>query len=177
MKISPFEVTFRSLSELPISFVSLCILRLSFCWLLHDQQYPLIGFHTSMGYITRFYWRHLAFGFAFYDLPEHWFIELHGGQDLSFVILIIDPCYSSWRINLCNINLTPCLNVWLARTWFWVLNCMSDVWTLWCNTRTHWYTHWTFLYRLCDWISLNLQCINFGLASYLYSLNLWFHKI
>ena len=46
MKISPFEVTFRSLSQLPISFVSLCILRLYFYWSLHDRQYPLIGFHT-----------------------------------------------------------------------------------------------------------------------------------
>ena len=122
---SPFEVTFWSLSELPISFVSSCLLRLSFYWSSHNQQYPLISFHTSMDCITRSYWRYLAFGFVFCDLPEHWFIELHGGQVLSFVILIIDPCYSSWRINLCNINLTPWLNVWLARTWFWVLNCMS----------------------------------------------------
>jgi hypothetical protein len=70
-----------------------------FYWSSHDQQYPLIGFHTSMDCITRSYWRYFSFGFVFCNLPEHWFIELHGGYVLSFVILAIDPYHSSWHIN------------------------------------------------------------------------------
>ena len=46
-----------------ISFVIMPI-ALTFYWLLHDWQYPLIGSHTSIDCITWFYWRHLAFGFA-----------------------------------------------------------------------------------------------------------------
>ena len=53
--------------------------------------------------------------------------------------------------------LVKCLIDASARTWLWVLNCMSDVQTLWYNTRIHWYIHLTFSYRLCDWISLNWQ--------------------
>ena len=34
-------------------------------------------------------------------------MELRQGPDLSFVILVVDPYHSSWRIDLCNINLTP----------------------------------------------------------------------
>ena len=97
-------------------------------WFLHDRQCPLIGLNTVMNYITQFCWKHLAFGFTSYDLPEHYFIELHGGYVLSFVILPVDLYHNSWRINLCNFNLTPWLNVWLMH-WrihdFGVLICIA----------------------------------------------------
>ena len=85
------------------------------------------------------------------------------GSWLSFVIFIVDHYHSPWDINCmqCRFDtLVKRLINALARTWFWVLNCMSDVWTLRYNTRTHWCPHWTFLYRLCDWISLSLLCMD-----------------
>ena len=59
-------------------------------WFLHDRQCPLIGLNTAMNYITQFCWKHLAFGFTSYDLPEHYFIELHG-----VLIIFCNPyCWS-----------------------------------------------------------------------------------
>ena len=133
---------------LPISLVSLCILRLSFYWSLHDRQCPLIGFHTSMGYIK-------TFSLWFHILWLAWALLYWIAWGLDYLlwslllILII-------ALGVSIMHLIPWLNVWLERTWLWVLNCMSDVWTLWYNTRTHWYTHWTFLYWLCDLISLSV---------------------
>jgi len=129
-----------------------------------------------MDYITQFHWRHLAFGFVFCDLHEHRFVELHGGQVYllwSFLlILVIAPGVSIYAFD----TLIKRLINALARTSFWVLNYMSDVWTLWYNTRMHWYAHWTFLGWLCDWISLNFRCINVCIGFAFGILNLSFMR-
>ena len=144
----------------------------AFCAYLFIDLYTIgdilwLVFHTSMDWITRSCWKHLAFGFTSYDLPELYFIELHGGYVLSFVILPVDFYHSSWRISLCNIDSIPWLNIWLARASFRVLNCMSMFEYCGITLARIWYTHWHSYINCMIGFRRICNTLAFVLASYL----------